>query len=336
MDIVIKSFNRPYYLERCLRSIYTFVTGDFTIRILDDGTPPEYLDKISNLYPEVIIVRSPAYEKKAAAIEAHITSEKKYDQFFIPTAFWIDQIKQCSDIFLLLEDDIWLTDPISISDFDREMQARQIAIVKLSWHGNKTLIAGQKWPINEQMEELIPVIPFLSKAIFLNKYRVRSVLYRLGVFRLMKSDFKYQLPFYSLYSVASAFFDKKYWLHLWSDTLTKAEEWRQLHKAAYWLQTTNSRYAKTKKEVTKTSFITSATNEFKEANLDIIRFNHHLNQAWLQGRLNAMQNFPVDFEPAYLKQFLDEAQDERSTYVEWLKWVEQFKQQYQRIGCETD
>jgi hypothetical protein len=88
--------------------------------------------------------------------------------------------------------------------------------------------------------------------------------------------------------------------------------------------------------VTKTSFITSATNEFKEANLDVIRFNYHLNQAWLHGDLDTMQNFPADFEPRYLRRFLDAAQDERSTYVEWLKWVKQFKLQYQRIGCEVD
>jgi glycosyltransferase involved in cell wall biosynthesis len=336
MDIVIKSFNRPYYLERCLRSIYSFVTGDFTVRILDDGTPSEYLDKIADLYPTVLIARSPAYEQKAAAILAHVNGEKKYDQFFIPTAFWIEQVELCSDVFLLLEDDIWLTAPLSLPDFQLEMQTRHIAMVKISWLGNNTLVEGEKRQINEHMEEIVPAIPFASQAIFLNKYRIRSVLYRLGILRLMKSDFKYQLPFYSLYSVASAFFDKQYWLYLWNDALTKVDEGRQLRKAAHWLQTTKSHYAKTKTEVSRTSFITSATNEFKEANLDVIRFNHHLNQAWLRDELDAMQNFPADFEHTYLGRFLDAAQDERSTYAEWLKWIKQFKLQYQRIGCEVD
>lgn len=217
------------------------------------------------MYSDVLIVRSPAYEQKAAAIKAHVAGEKKYDQFFIPTAFWIEQVNQCSEVFLLLEDDIWLTNSISLSDFQREMQARQIAMVKLSWLGNKTLIAGEKRLINEQMEEIVPTIPFASKAIFLNKYRIRSVLYRLGVLRLMKSDFKYQLPFYSLYSVASAFFDKQYWLYLWNDALTKVDEGRQLRKAAQWLQTKDSRYAKTRTEVTKTSFISSPTCQLRSS-----------------------------------------------------------------------
>ena len=35
--IIIKSFNRPYYLDRCLQSIYKFVKGNFKIIVLDDG-----------------------------------------------------------------------------------------------------------------------------------------------------------------------------------------------------------------------------------------------------------------------------------------------------------
>ena len=39
MDILIKSFNRPFYLDRCLNSIHSFVSGDYRVSILDDGTP---------------------------------------------------------------------------------------------------------------------------------------------------------------------------------------------------------------------------------------------------------------------------------------------------------
>jgi glycosyltransferase involved in cell wall biosynthesis len=31
MDIIIKSYNRPYYLERCLRSIERYVKGVYSI-----------------------------------------------------------------------------------------------------------------------------------------------------------------------------------------------------------------------------------------------------------------------------------------------------------------
>ena len=48
VNIFIKSFNRPYYLDRCLQSIENFVEGDFWVKVLDDGTPEKYLKKIKN------------------------------------------------------------------------------------------------------------------------------------------------------------------------------------------------------------------------------------------------------------------------------------------------
>jgi hypothetical protein len=37
VNIFIKSFNRPFYLDRCLQSIEIFVEGDFFVKVLDDG-----------------------------------------------------------------------------------------------------------------------------------------------------------------------------------------------------------------------------------------------------------------------------------------------------------
>ena len=48
MDIIIKSYNRPYYLHRCLQSIKENVLGNYKVIIVDDGTPQKYLDKISS------------------------------------------------------------------------------------------------------------------------------------------------------------------------------------------------------------------------------------------------------------------------------------------------
>lgn len=335
MDIVVKSFNRPYYLERCLRSIYQYVTGDFTIQVLDDGTPPHYLNRIQELFPEVQIFRSPLYEQKVAALKQHMSGGRPFDQRTIPIAFWKEHISQCTDVFLLLEDDIWLTAPVLLPAFVKLMQTHHLATVKLSWLGNPRLVTGEKKVLDTVVEEVVPQIPLATSTIFLNKYRVRSVLYRLGLLRFFKSDFEYQIPLYVLYSVASAFFNKEYWLYLWNETQDRVEEARQLEKAAHWFETHNSRFAKTIGEVTKTSFITSATNAFEGVDLDIFRVNHHFNEAWLRGELDPMQNFPRDLSEQYLRQFLDNG-DPRTTYSEWLRWITRFKEQYQRIGCEVE
>lgn len=64
VNIFIKSFNRPFYLDRCLSSIEKYVSGDFKIKVLDDGTPKKYLDKIREKYPDAEILLSDNYEKK--------------------------------------------------------------------------------------------------------------------------------------------------------------------------------------------------------------------------------------------------------------------------------
>jgi glycosyltransferase involved in cell wall biosynthesis len=59
MDILIKSFNRPYYLDRCIQSVKKFVVNsDYKIIVLEDGTPEKYLNKIIEKHPEVRLLKS--------------------------------------------------------------------------------------------------------------------------------------------------------------------------------------------------------------------------------------------------------------------------------------
>lgn len=334
-DIVIKSFNRPYYLERCLRSIYQFAQGSFRIRVLDDGTPPEYLAHITQLFPEVKIYMSPAYSAKVTALHRHVSGERNFDQRSIPTTFWIEQIAACTPMFLLLEDDIWLTGPLPLDEIGCDMEANGLDLVKISWLGNNDVITGTKKPVSNQLEEIIPQIPLMSDLLVLDKFRVRSMLTALHLMRLVRSDFKLQLPVYTLYGVASAFFSKKYWLYLWESNQVRVDEVKQLQKAGQWYRNHNGRYAKSKVELTKTSFITSTTNMYKGVKLDIFVFNHILNEAWLHGHLAAMENFPADFSQSYISEILNASGDSRVSSGEWAKWIDKFKAQYLSFGCEV-
>ena len=76
-DIFIKSFNRPFYLDRCIASLHQYISGDFKIIVLDDGTPEKYLDKIRKKYPDTEIRLSENYEKKIKAIDDNITTKSK-------------------------------------------------------------------------------------------------------------------------------------------------------------------------------------------------------------------------------------------------------------------
>ena len=72
MDILIKSFNRPYCLDRCIQSIYANVLDTtISIKVLDDGTPSRYLEKLQIKYPKILIYKSSYYNEKSEAIDVN-------------------------------------------------------------------------------------------------------------------------------------------------------------------------------------------------------------------------------------------------------------------------
>ena len=101
MDIIIKSFNRPFYLDRCLYSIQKFVEGDYTITVLDDGTPEKYLTKIKTKYPSIKIVRSENYDEKTEAIQENLKTGADINGFKITTQMWINTVKDDSTYFII-------------------------------------------------------------------------------------------------------------------------------------------------------------------------------------------------------------------------------------------
>jgi hypothetical protein len=107
-------------------------------------------------------------------------------------------------------------------------------------------------------------------------------------------------------------------------------------KAMQWLNKHQPKFAITEREVTKTSFTTSATNMFEGINIYVFCFNNYLNKAWLNGGLDAIRNFSHDIPEEYSRLTLEQARDPRITYPEWLRWVAQFKKQYQSFGCEVE
>ena len=73
MDILIKSFNRPYYLDRCLQSIAKYAQNpDYSIIVLDDGTPQKYLDKIQEKHSEIKILKSEFYTEKSQLLQKQL------------------------------------------------------------------------------------------------------------------------------------------------------------------------------------------------------------------------------------------------------------------------
>ena len=338
--IIIKSFNRPYYLERCLQSIYSCVKGNFEIKILDDGTPAKYLEIIKSRFPKAKIITSAQYPDKIKAIESNITEGKKIDGFTIPTDLWFREVKSSADYVLVTEDDVWFTKTLDIDDIANGMQSFAIPLLKLGWLGN---FSDDKYlKINKLSDKINQTQPiklwtankFVMDWFMYNKYKFFTILYKLGLV-----DNKTKRKYWSLNSILMGLYQKDYWLAIWEDAKGKVDEKQQLRNAAAWYHKNKKAvFARTNEEVLKTTFKSSATGSYHEYgnHFDVNRMNYILNEAWLNNKLDAMQNYPKDFSDEYIKTLLDEENHPDAQFSEWFKWAEKFRQQYKEVGAQVE
>ncbi len=340
ITIIVKSFNRPYYLDRCLKSIYQNLKGEFEIKVLDDGTPKQYLEVIQSKYPNVNIFISNQYLEKIQAIEDNILTGKKIDGFTIPTDLWYHEVKTSSDYVLVTEDDVWFTKFINIDEVVREMKSFSIPLLKLGWLGNysddKNLIIDKLSDhLNKtQPKKLFTSNKFVMDMFMYNKYKFFTVLYKLGLV-----DNKTKRKYWSLNSILMGLYQKEYWLSIWEDAKGKVDEKQQLRNAAAWYHKNKKViFARTNQEVLKTTFKSSATGSYHEYgnHFDVNRMNFILNEAWLKGEFDVMENYPKDFSDDYIKIFLDRENHVDAQYSAWFQWAEKFRQQYRNLGAEVD
>lgn len=338
VTILIKSFNRPFYLDRCLASINRFVKGNYEVKILDDGTPVKYLNKIKSKYPEVNIQRSGQYQQKVEKIQENLETGKEINGFQIPTPMWIDAVKSATDFVLVTEDDVWFTNPVELDEITSQMKTYEIDLVKLGWHGNTDVFKELDTSmISDHLNRSYPKNLFTSNRwvmdLFMhNKFKFFSLLYRLGLV-----DHSTHQKYWQLNSILMGVWQKNYWLYVWKDVHEKVDEKMQLRNAAVWFHEHKKNLnmvAMSRKESMKTTFQSSATNSYHQSDFDfdVNYFNHLINEAWFNESFDVMQNFPQDFSLSYLEQFFDEKIDRE----EFQKWVAQFKDLYRNLGALVD
>ncbi|CAM3950110.1 MULTISPECIES: hypothetical protein [Flavobacterium] len=336
MDILIKSFNRPYYLDRCLFSIQKFgINFTGSIYVLDDGTPQKFLDKIVLKYPYIKIVKTEFYDKKSKLIQSNSIKEI----LEIPIKTWITCAGNTSEYFLLIEDDFWFIRYFNFGFFNGIVKDNDLAILKLIWLGNKKVISG----ITQREEKKYLIYkpnldsfnPFYFKLFFCtNRFKIRKIFKQLNVF----SD-KKCLNYYSIYSVAGAVFNKEYFVNLWKNNNGKVDEKLQIYNALKFLGKKNHfKFARTNVEYFKTGFISSATNK-KDNNIqiDMFQFNNVLNESWLKGEFLTTQDLKNDICEEKIMRVLENHKEENHIKGElWKSWVLSFKNQFRAIGCKID
>jgi hypothetical protein len=334
MNVFIKSFNRPYYLDRCIHSVLLNVTQkNLSIIVLDDGTNPKYLKKIKEKYSNVEIRRSPFYEEKVSKIDNYLTNGAVIQEMEIPTQFWLSNIiENKDDYFMLLEDDIWVTEKIILDDTIDLMRLHSMCMLKLFYFDNPRLVSGKLTAVSNSINLIQPKLftksEFLFKWLVLgNPFKIWSILRRFNV------PNTHVVNYYTIYNVAGAIFSKEYYAYLWEGFTGKVKESEQLIKA---LRYNNAKkaiaYGVTKKDFLNTSFSSSATNTFAHIDFNPFHYNNLLNEAWYNGELDPMSGYPNDIPDIEIEKVLKKGNHKLASIGEWQKWVNQFKEQYQNIG----
>lgn len=339
MDIVIKSYNRPYYLDRCIQSIYLNCKGyDYTIKVLDDGTPQKYLDKLQHKFPDIKIYKSDFYDEKVK-----FTSQgKQPDCNQIPIELWLQAAQNASDYFILLEDDIWFVEKFDLQRMQQNCLEKKLAFIKLFWLGNKKLIQSKSSFVEDDLVVFEPNLylkkPLLYKFVFykFNRFKIRTILKILKI-----HTYERHLSYYSIYAVAGVVFRKDYFLALWDNHKNEVDEGLQLYNSVKYLHKNSDKtgFAHTVNEIVKTGFLSSATNQFKNyegVTMDMFSFNKIVNEAWYNDALDVMQNYPKDISVNQIVSIIEKENTPDVTVTEWEKWVASFKNQFQSFGCNLD
>ncbi len=334
MDVLVKSFFRPYYLARCLHSLEQFMKGSYRVHVLDDGTPERYLEKIRAMFPDVSITRSGRHAHKSAAIERHVTRGEAFGAHALPVDMWTRAVQACSTHFLMLEEDSWLVGEMEADALLRYADDQRVACLKLGWNNNPR-VGGRTENKAGSLFQLIterPMVthPTVARMMLTNRW-VRAATARLGG-PLERA----RLSFYPLYSVSSAIFDRLYWLYVWHNAPDHVNENAQLLRALAWLRAhPESQYARLSQERVHTSFITTSYGRLRLYPFDMLRLNHWLNEAWLAGRLDARAGLPGDFDVAALKEIVAAAGDPRCRVEDWEAWMAHFRALHRAVGSEV-
>ncbi len=338
-NIYIKSFNRAYYLDRCLQSIEKYVSGEYKVVVLDDGTPEKYLQKIREKYPDVEIRVSEQYDYKINSIRENLTSGKQIDGFKIPIPLWKEAVRTGSEYMIMTEDDVWFTSSVNLDKLSVYMKEFDMVLIKLGWISKRRL-TSEFIPLNEELTAVEPKIftaPrwFMKDFFFRNKWKVFSLMYKLGLV-----DNHTKLEYWAMNAMLMGMFRKDYWLAVWETLDNRVDEREQLINATDWYRKNKRKnlFGKMNFEMMKTTFISSATNSYHRYGdeFDVNQFNHIMNEEWYNGNLDTMNNFPKDFSEQIIISILQEKNLPKSQPQAWKNWAEKFKEQYRSQEVEVD
>lgn len=310
MDVLVKSFNRAYCLDRCLFSLGRHARRIRSIRVLDAGTPEKYLGEIERRHPRVEIVRSEDHAELSARVEVYRAGDPPV-AWEPPWAFWRSGAETASPRFLLLEDGQWLAGDVDLGVLGQLMKARGCVLVRLR-DGRPE--SGSGTPFAPGLCRMRP---------WYLKSRFHTLVFRALLSRWLDPERRRAAQAAAL-SIHSGVFDRAFWLEAAAgpgDTPEiRAARWAFRHPGALFAHAAIPLMAETR----------CSPGGIRPRQCpggpDMLLFDKLLNESWFADRFDACAGLPDDFSRDRIAAILDEAREPGCTPEKWALWLDQFSE----------
>ena len=318
MKAYLKASNRPYCLDRCLRSIRRHVSGLDGLVVLDDGTRERYLEKLAAQHPDVEFRSSPKGKDKYAFMDepgflagppGQVDLLRTFSPAMDPARFWVKEVARDPGKYLFIqEEDTWFVSPVDLNRIRANMDANQAILTKLFWNETDPLPG--------------PDEVFLS-AVFGDGF----------ILDYFRPRIEGLLHVHKIFNVAQSVLLKEYWLNSYDGVPHWAHEEHLLARAVDFVNAhPHSKFCKARdKAIVHTALSTSRSDcggMGVASKIDVHRVNFILNEAWLHGELDPMQGFPRDMDEEYVAAILEQAMG-RAEINSWRQWKTDYSGMYE-------
>ena len=312
-----------------------------SIIVVDDGTPEKYLTELKKRHPEIQIHSSG--RNIVSGISDSATKSINLERIM---SCWKNTIQNfAGEYFLLLEDDIWLTQRIDLEEVAKVMKMRETVFLNI-----------MKMNRFFEMLEVFPFSQFdfsimIGRPLFLERCQ-KSIFFRSLMFfqlsnrKLIRAITKLAKVFgvfpheqwirnYQMYGVAGGVYLKSWWLDVWSGDHDRINEHAQMHRALKsYLKSPSQTMGQLVPCAAFTTLRSSSSEKFGDRGIpdfQVSVMNSVLNEVWLHSKCDFF-NSNGDLDQNFvIQKFLDSGLDKKFGQ-DWVTWWSTIQGRYQKIG----
>ncbi len=120
-------------------------------------------------------------------------------------------------------------------------------------------------------------------------------------------------------------YNKNYLTFIWKDSFQRVLESLQLRNAVTWYIKNlkkEKKYAIINNPIMTTTFICSVSFN-NSTDFDLIKFNHLMNDLWIDNKFDSLENFPNELTDSYIEKTLNEHSTDLK-FNDWRLWKNKF------------